>query len=113
MRRIESDCPKSKWNIIMTTPGKLRKSRGPLGASVVAAEPIAAGECLLFIQGRLYRRPSRFTLQVDRHVHIDPAGRLCSFINHCCDPNCRFEFVRWRLVATRPIPAGAELSFAQ
>src|SRR5262249_21341221 len=54
---------------------------------------------------------SRFTLQVDRHLHIDPAGRIWGFSNHCCDPNCRFDFARWRLVATRPIPAGAELGF--
>jgi hypothetical protein len=95
----------------MTTSGKLCKVCGPLGASVVAAEPVAAGECLLAIEGRLCRRPSRYTLQVDRHVHIDPVGRLWGFINHSCDPNCRFDFARWQLVATRPIPEGTELGF--
>ena len=95
----------------MTTSNKLLKACGPLGASVVAAKPLAAGECLLFIQGRLYCRPSRFTLQIDRHLHIDAAGRIWGFLNHSCDPNCRFDFDRWRLVATRPIPAGAELGF--
>jgi hypothetical protein len=95
----------------VSTSGKLLKTYGPLGASVVAARPLAAGECLLCIQGRLYCRPSRSTLQVDRHLHVNPAGRIWGFINHSCDPNCRFDFVRWRLVANRPIPAGAELGF--
>ena len=97
--------------ITCATSGKLMKSCGPLGASVMAREPIARGEPLLTIDGPVRRRPSRYTLQVGAHAHVDPAGQLWGFVNHSCEPNCRFEFARWCLVAARPIPAAEELSF--
>jgi hypothetical protein len=97
--------------ITCATSGKLTKNCGPLGASVVAREPIARGEPLLTIEGPVRRRPSRYTLQIGAHAHVDPAGRLWGFINHSCEPNCRLDFARWRLVAARSIPAGEELSF--
>ena len=97
--------------ITCATSGKLMKSCGPLDASVMAREPIARGEPLLTIHGPVRRRPSRHTLQVGAHAHVDPAGQLWGFINHSCEPNCRFDFARWCLVAPRSIPAGEELSF--
>jgi SET domain len=97
--------------ISRATSGKLTKSCGPLGASVVARAPIARGEPLLAIDGPVGRRPSRYTLQVGPHAHVDPAGRLWGFVNHSCDPNCRIDFPHWSIVAARPIPAGEELSF--
>jgi hypothetical protein len=87
------------------------KTCGPLGAAVVARTPIARGEPLLAIDGPVRRRPSRYTLQMGAHAHVDPAGQLWGFVNHSCDPNCRFDFTRWCLVADRPIAAGEELSF--
>jgi SET domain-containing protein len=95
----------------MISSGKLRKTCGTLGASVVAAEPIAAGETLLSICGRVQRLASRYTLQVGNDVHVDPVGQCWGFINHSCDPNCRFDFGHWQLVAIRPIAAGEELGF--
>jgi hypothetical protein len=95
----------------MAISGKVRKQSGPLGASVVAAEPIARRELLFSICGQVRRRASRYTLQVSSDVHVDPVGQLWGFINHSCDPNCRIDFARWRIVASRPIAAGEELSF--
>lgn len=95
----------------MTISGKVRKQCGPLGAAVVATEPIATGEAVLSICGQLQRRPSRYTLQVSGDVHVDPAGRLWGFVNHSCEPNCRIDFAHWRLVAARPVAAGEELGF--
>jgi SET domain-containing protein len=95
----------------MKVSGKVRKQCGPLGAAVVAAEPIATGETVFSLCGRVHRRPSRYTLQVGGDVHINPAGRLWGFVNHSCDPNCHIDFVHWRIVAARPIAAGEELGF--
>jgi hypothetical protein len=106
--------PHRSWRfpvITRITSGKLMKSCGLLGASVVAREPIGRNQPLLRIAGPVRRRPSRYTLQVGAHAHIDPAGQLWGFVNHSCDPNCRFDFARWWLVAARPIAAGEELSF--
>jgi len=95
----------------MIASDKLRKTSGPLGTSVVAVEPIAAGEALLTISGRVQRRPSRYTLQVGSDVHVDPVGQCWGFVNHSCDPNCRVDFGHWQFVATRPIAADEELGF--
>ena len=95
----------------MRVSGKLRKLCGPLGAAVVANEPIAPGEAVLSIRGRLCSQASRYTLQLSRDIHIDPRGRLWGFLNHSCDPNCRIDFVKWHIVATRPIATGEQLCF--
>jgi len=54
-----------------------------------------------------------FLFELDEDTCVDAAvkGNSARFINHSCDPNCRFDFARWWLVAARPIPAAEELSF--
>jgi hypothetical protein len=93
----------------MKVSRKVRKQCRPSGVAVVAIKPISTGDVVLSICGHLCRRPSRHTLQVSGDLHVHSAGRLWGFINHSCDPNCRIDFVHWRIVAARPIAAGDEI----
>ncbi len=86
---------------------------------LVATGLIQPGEFIMLIQGELTNQPSRFTVQIDRGVHIDvpvDAGlerrldhyRWC-FLNHSCDPS---TVIRGREVfARRRIKAWDELTF--
>lgn len=87
--------------------------------ALVAAVDIAAGGAILFLDGDLFDRPTRFSVQVgvDRHVdaprNVDPRGRanryVWRFLNHSCRPNAVLH--ERMLVANRAIAAGEQVSF--
>ena len=81
--------------------------------------PFATGDVLFVIEGREADRPSKFSLQVDRGIHIEVRegtsleeqldNCFWRFLNHSCDPNV---VIRGRdVVALRPIHAMEELAF--
>jgi hypothetical protein len=86
---------------------------------VVALAPIAAGEVLLYVNGRVVDRPSRYSVQIGAHEHVDPPvpddladdmdRHAWRFLNHSCAPNAA---LRGRtLVALRDIGRGDEITF--
>ncbi len=93
---------------------------GVLGQrGVVAIEAIPTGEVVLVVNGARTARPSRYSIQVGEHEHIDlPADvdpvrsaedHPWQFLNHSCAPNARL--VGRTVVAARPIEAGDEITF--
>ncbi|WP_224369218.1 SET domain-containing protein-lysine N-methyltransferase [Hyalangium versicolor] len=58
-----------------------------------------------------HARPSRMTLQVSEHEHIELTPPALSFTNHSCDPNVYFDVEKWALSALRPIAAGDALTY--
>ncbi len=77
--------------------------------SLVAYEP---GDLLCdFAPRRHADSPSRMTVQVAEHHHIELGPTFLELINHSCDPNVFFDTQRWVLVALRPIAPGDELCF--
>lgn len=93
---------------------------GVLGQrGVVASEPIPTGEVVLLVNGMTTDRPSRYSIQVGEHEHVDlppdvdPARSAVDhpwqFLNHSCAPNARL--VGRTVVAARPIGAGDEVTF--
>lgn len=86
---------------------------------VVALAPIAEGETLLHVNGRVVDRPSRYSVQIGAHQHVDPPvpdrieddmdRHAWRFLNHSCAP-C--AVLRGRtLVALRTIVAGEQITF--
>jgi hypothetical protein len=86
---------------------------------VVALAPIARGETLLYVNGRVVDRPSRYSVQIGAHEHVDPPvpddladdmdRHAWRFLNHSCEPNA---VLRGRtLVAQRDIARGDEVTF--
>jgi hypothetical protein len=86
---------------------------------LVAVRAIPAGARLFRIDGRLTDRPSRYSVQVDQHVHLEPdielgAGESSDryhwrFMNHSCDPNAVIE--GREIVACRDMEPGDAVTF--
>lgn len=86
---------------------------------VVAETAFAAGDVLLLVNGLVVDRPSRYSVQIGPHAHVDPpvAGDLTldierypwRFLNHACEPNAALQ--GRTLVARRWIRPGEEVTF--
>lgn len=86
---------------------------------LVTNQAVPAGAVLFALEGEITTTPTRYTVQLDAHRHVDmPAG--CSleqvldryywrFMNHACEPSA---VIRDRQVlALRPIPAWSQVTF--
>lgn len=116
MGRMEADSPVPSHAPL---PARIRVV--PLGGhwSVRAAGPIAAGEVILTVVGRLVSTPSRHSLQVSARRHIEAPGGLppqemvatygWRFLNHACDPNAALRGPE--LVALRHVDRDEEITF--
>lgn len=77
------------------------------------------GDVIVKLTGMVAARPSRYSVQVGEHEHIEPprgaeleemiGAHTWRYMNHSCDPNTAFH--GRTLVATRSIAAGEEVRF--
>lgn len=84
-----------------------------------ATKAFAIGDDILYLEGDIFDQPTRFSVQVGPGQHVDvpealqadpPMDRyLWRFLNHSCEANAMV--VGRRLVATRPIAPGDEITF--
>lgn len=82
-----------------------------LEAYIVCTNPIAPGEVLFKITGRLVPRPDRYSVQLAARIHLTPDGAPWSLVNHSCEPNAMIDCARQQIIALRPIPRGNEVSW--
>lgn len=93
---------------------------GVLGQrGIVAVTAIPPGEVAIQVKGVTTTQPSRYSIQVGEHEHVDlpevvdPARSAqeypWQFMNHSCDPNARL--VGRAFIAVRPIEIGDEITF--
>ena len=83
-------------------------------ASLHAVRSFARGDVVFPLRGRPTPRPTRFSIQVDRDLHLDPISDGESpwgALNHGCDPNVAIDVERRVIVARRGIVAGDQLRF--
>jgi SET domain-containing protein len=107
--------------LMATIPG-LRVVRSTIeGYGVVATRDFAAGELVSEVDGVLWREgddvDDRYSLLLDDGYLFDMVDQT-RWINHSCDPNAEVQAgldeqgQAWaRIVATRPIPAGEEITY--
>lgn len=86
---------------------------------VVAVESIEPGEVILEVHGVFVDKPSRFSIQVEEHLHVVPVldgvpardmeRYSWRFLNHSCVPNA--ALVGLCLVALVPIQQWEEVTF--
>ena len=64
-----------------------------------------------FAARQVHSNPNYLTIQIgeDRHIELLPEYLECT--NHSCDPNCFFDTASMRLISTKPIEEGDELTF--
>jgi uncharacterized membrane protein YeiB len=83
-------------------------------ASLYAARSFARGDVVFPLRGRPVVRPTRFSIQVGRDLHLDPISDAESpwgSLNHGCDANVAIDVERRVIVARRGIAAGDQLRF--
>ena len=95
----------------MTMSPKLRLGKVAYGRAILCTQPIAEGESIFDLVGRLVRVPAMHTLQIDEHSHLDPDDASWAMINHSCSPNCVIDLATRRVIASRAISPGEELTF--
>lgn len=91
----------------------------PHGCRLVASRAIRAGERVLVISGSQRTKPSKYSVQIDEHLHLDvaedcpvdvmKARHPWCFLNHSCDAN---TYVRGtEVVALRDIGVWDDVTF--
>ena len=114
---MSAESPSEPASETVTSRVGVLRARGAY--CVVAVEDIAQGEAILRLTGSISDRPSRGSLQVGTHEHLEvpPGLRLertidehpWRFMNHGCEPNA---MVHGRdIVALEAIPAGTEVTY--
>ncbi len=81
------------------------------GQTIRCVLPIAAGETIFPLPGRVVPAADRYTVQIDATSHLDPDGHDWRLTNHSCQPNAVMDVDRRELRALRPIAAGEDISF--
>lgn len=98
----------------MSAPKLEIRTAGAKGRGVFALEPIAKGQCVLALCGRLLPTAALtddlLALQVAPDLWLCSDGSLLDdFVNHSCDPNTGFTTGETVLFALRDIEAGEEI----
>ncbi|RLN54960.1 hypothetical protein BBJ29_008341 [Phytophthora kernoviae] len=82
--------------------------------SAVAAQNFKKDDVIGTAPGTLYKKPTRFTIQITPDKHMDFTGGL-EFVNHSCNPNTRLVMAENEaavsFVATKPIATNEHLTF--
>ena len=81
------------------------------GRALLATGSIAAGERLIALAHVFVDLPSRYTIQIEEHLHQAGTGEADDFMNHSCDPNVMIDFISLEVIALRPITAGELITF--
>jgi len=81
------------------------------GRALVATGSIPAGARLIALAHVFVDLPSKYTIQLDEHLHQAGTEEADDFMNHSCAPNVTIDFAALEIVAIRPISAGELVTF--
>jgi hypothetical protein len=73
---------------------------------------VKAGEVVIRLDGAVYPQPSRYSIQVGAHAHLDDLG-VVEATNHSCEPTAFVDFSAGEpthLRAIRDLPIGTEVT---
>lgn len=71
-----------------------------------------AGEIIAsFDVKRIVNKPSRWSVQLNEHEHVEIEGTELSFMNHSCDPSVFVNVVQGTIVALRDLRRGDDVTF--
>ncbi len=81
------------------------------GRALIATGPIPAGTRLIALAHVFVDLPSKYTIQIDEHLHQAGTEEADDYMNHACEPNVTIDFEALEVVAIRPIAAGDLVTF--
>lgn len=73
-------------------------------------EPTSRDEILITYTGEILTEPTRHSMQIDEHRHIEGTEGTNAYLNHSCQPNAAVDFEGVFLRARREIAAGEEIT---
>lgn len=80
--------------------------------SLYARRTFGAEEVIVeFAARQVHTTPNYLTIQIGDIKHIELFPEFLECTNHSCDPNCFFDTSSMRLISTKPIEEGDELTF--
>ena len=80
--------------------------------SLYARRSFIAGELIIEFSSRMvHDTPNYLTIQTGEHHHIELFPEFLECINHSCSPNCFFDTASMRLLCTKAVEEGEELTF--
>lgn len=95
---------------------KVKKKSGHFG--VYAQKNIAEGETIITLKGVFKDFPSKYSIQVDAHIHLHPLHdnphrdhSIWTSLNHNCIPNSYISTKDMTLKSLTEIAAGEEITF--
>jgi hypothetical protein len=72
--------------------------------------PAAKDEILITYTGEILPEPTRYSMQIDEHKHIEGTEDTNAYLNHSCQPSACVDFRDMVLRARRDIEAGGEIT---
>jgi len=79
------------------------------GVGAFVKKNFKAGEVLFIMKGEIIAKPTRTSVQVGDHEHIE--DNLAGHINHSCTPNARVLRQAREFISLRDIQKGEEIMF--
>lgn len=83
--------------------------QGIQGSGVFAGEDFPANTVLFTLQGVVLNTPTRTSVQVGEHAHIE--DRLGAYLNHACHPTAKIDWATRSVISLTVIGKGEEVTF--
>lgn len=87
---------------------EMRRVHGRIG--VFPRETLEPGTIVLRLAGPLRAEPTRYSIQLAKHLHVDAGGDIDDELNHSCDASARFDLDNMMLIAKRRIEPRNEVT---
>ena len=95
----------------MALSSRVRASLRPDGQKCLCANAdISENEVLITYDGPIIDHPTRYSIQIDDHKHIEGTPESNAYLNHSCAPNAYVDWGGVYLRALRNIAVGEEIT---
>ncbi len=101
--------PPAPLNTWATRRVRLRDLGEGKGVFVIA--PIRRGEVIIRYGHVFTERPGRYSVQLGAQRHHAGTGEIGDFVNHSCDPTCRFDAEELSFRALRDLAPGDHVTY--
>ena len=78
--------------------------------ALFAERAFRSGDVLITYDGPVLDHPTRYSVQIGEHQHVEGTAESNAWLNHSCAPNAYVEWTPLRLRALRDIEAGEEIT---
>lgn len=77
---------------------------------VYTTQKINANEEILKLKGGILSKPNKYSIRINSSAHLDRSYDIDDEINHSCDANCYIDTNGLKLISTKEIFPGEEIT---